>query len=332
MQRPELTRIYRAEHGRVLATVARVVGDLERAEELVQQAWVRALESWPHSGLPEKPGAWLVTAARRLAIDEWRRAERAGREADTQAHAAPTDDPVTRLEEALAPELLHDDPLRLMFTCCYPLLSRDAQAALTLHTLGGLSVTEIAQAFLADERAIAQRLVRAKRTLRARRVPFRVPTAYELPERLPALLEVLYLIFNEGYAASSGEALVRAELCEEALRLAALVADALPAAEAMALVALLELQPRACRRASIPRGGSFCWRIRTARAGAGRASPQASRGSRPLGARRGPVRFSGRRRSPPVMRAPGISPTRTGRASSRATTCCSSSPARPSSR
>ncbi len=239
----DFARLYRAEHGRVLATVARVAGDLSRAEEFVHEAWLRALERWPREGVPDKPGAWLVTAARRLAIDAWRHAQLARREAACEpAPPSPHEAEAALLDEALAPELLRDDPLRLMFTCCHPLLPREAQVALTLHTLGGLSVPEIAQAFLAEERAIAQRIVRAKRTLRSRRVPFRVPSAYELPERLPALLEVLYLIFNEGYAASAGDALVRTELCDEALRLASLVADALPSAEALALVALFELQ------------------------------------------------------------------------------------------
>jgi RNA polymerase sigma factor (sigma-70 family) len=241
---PDLARLHRAEHGRVLATVARIVGDLSRAEELVQDAWLRALEHWPRDGMPEKPGAWLVTAARRLAVDAWRRdalAQRsAARDAVTAVEGAR--DAEARLDAALAPELLRDDPLRLMFACCHPVLTRDAQVALTLHTLGGLGVPEIAQAFLADERAIAQRLVRAKRTLRARRVPFRVPTPYELPDRTPAVLDVLYLVFNAGHAASAGDSLVRRELCDEALRLAALVADALPSAEALALVALCELQ------------------------------------------------------------------------------------------
>jgi RNA polymerase sigma factor (sigma-70 family) len=256
-ERLDLARLYRAEHGRVLATVARVVGDLARAEEFVQEAWLRALEHWPRAGQPGAPGAWLVTTARRLAIDAWRRDALARREATLarreatlarrEAALAPPERRAAggldaQLDAALAPELLRDDPLRLMFTCCHPLLRREVQVALTLHTLGGLGVQEIAQAFLADERAIAQRLVRAKRTLRARRVPYRVPTAYELPDRLPAVLDVLYLVFNEGYAANAGDALVRAELCEEALRLARLVARALPSAEALALVALFELQ------------------------------------------------------------------------------------------
>lgn len=238
-----IERLHRAEHGRVLATVARVVGDLGRAEELVQEAWLRALAHWPRAGMPEKPGAWLVTTARRLAIDAWRRealAKRVAARAGPAAEAAP--DVEAALDAALAPESLRDDPLRLMFACCHPALPREAQVALTLSTLGGLGVREIAQAFLADERAIAQRLVRAKRTLRARRVPFRVPTPYELPARTPAVLDVISLVFNEGYAASAGDALVRHALCDEALRLAHLVAEALPSAEALGLAALLELQ------------------------------------------------------------------------------------------
>jgi RNA polymerase sigma factor (sigma-70 family) len=245
-ERLDLDRAFRAEHGRVLATVARVVGDLARAEELVQEAWLRALEHWPRAGVPEKPGAWLVTTARRLAIDAWRRealATRSAARAEREERAGEgARDLEAALDAALAPESLCDDPLRLMFACCHPVLPREAQVALTLHTLGGLGVPEIAQAFLADERAIAQRLVRAKRTLRARRVSFRVPTAYELPARTPAVLDVVSLVFNEGYAASAGDALVRRALCDEALRLARLVAEGLPSAEALGLVALLELQ------------------------------------------------------------------------------------------
>ncbi len=240
-QRQAFARAHRAEHGRVLATVARWVGDLGQAEELVQQAWLRALERWPREGWPQRPGAWLATAARRLAIDEWR-AQQRRRSARGAAPGETARELEARLVERFTPKLLRDDPLRLMFACCDPALPREAQLALTLHTLGGLTVAEIAQAFLADERAIAQRLVRAKRRLRAQRVAFRIPTPYELPARLPALLDVLYLMFSEGYAASAGAALVRRELCEEAIRLARLVVESLPSAEALGLLALLELQ------------------------------------------------------------------------------------------
>lgn len=226
----------------MLATVVRLVGDLGRAEEIVQEAWLRALEHWPERGVPESPRAWLLTTARNLALDELRRRARTRAEPFEEELHAPADEAAWDEDLALAPPVIRDDPLRLVFTCCHPVLPQDARVALTLRTLGGLTTREIARAFLSREAAVAQRIVRAKKTLRERGVAYRIPTAWELPERLPAVLEVIYLVFNEGYAAGEGESPVRRELCEEAIRLAALVVELLPEPEAHGLLALLLLQ------------------------------------------------------------------------------------------
>jgi RNA polymerase sigma factor (sigma-70 family) len=239
----DLERVFRDERGRVLATVVRLVGDLGRAEEIVQEAWLRALEHWPRSGVPDSPRAWLLTTARHLAVDELRRRARAPAEAFEEAAHSPRETNGWDEDLALAPPVIRDDPLRLVFTCCHPALPPEARVALTLRTLGGLTTREIARAFLTSEPTVAQRIVRAKKTLRERAIPYRVPTAWELPERLPAVLEVLYLVFNEGYAAGEGDAPVRGELCEEAIRLARLVVELLPEeSEAHGLLALLLLQ------------------------------------------------------------------------------------------
>ncbi|MEM7410139.1 MAG: sigma-70 family RNA polymerase sigma factor [Myxococcota bacterium] len=221
----ELSALYRRERGQLLATVARLVGDLDRAEEIVQEAWLRATDHW-RGGLPENPGAWLTTVAKRLAIDEHRARRRWAPEA-VDVPGADAEDIEAQVERALAPELLRDDPLRLLFVCCHPLLPPESQVALTLRTLGGLGTPEVARAFLRSETAVGQRIHRAKRLLRERAVPYRVPSAWELPERVPSVLDVIYLIFNEGYAAREGESPVRHELCEEALRLAALMSEGL---------------------------------------------------------------------------------------------------------
>ena len=235
-------RWFREDRGRVLATVVRLVGDLGRAEEIVQEAWLRALEHWPAQGVPDSRRAWLLTTARHLAIDDLRRRQRAPADAFDEAQHSPRESGWDE-DLALAPPVLRDDPLRLIFSCCHPALPQEARVALTLRTLGGLTTREIARAFLTAEPTVAQRIVRAKKTLREKRVGYRVPTAWELPERLPAVLEVLYLIFNEGYAAAEGDSPARCELCDEAIRLAALVAELLPEEpESWGLLALLELQ------------------------------------------------------------------------------------------
>ena len=237
-------RLFREESGRSVATLIRVLGDFDLAEEAVQDAFVTALETWPTRGVPDNPGAWITTTARNRAIDRLRRRARLRektrtleRDAEIEAELAafgpdPTEDPM----------LIADDRLRLIFTCCHPALPMDGRVALTLRTLGGLTTPEIARAFLVPEPTLAQRLVRAKRKIRDAGIPYRVPDLELLPERLGGVLKVLYLVFNEGYTASSGDALVRRDLSSEAIRLTRVVASLLPdEPEVMGLLALMLL-------------------------------------------------------------------------------------------
>jgi len=220
--------------------VARIVRDLDAAEEVVQEAFALALEHWPRDGVPARPGAWLLTVARRRALDRLRRARRA--DAHAGALAREIEAGVEPFEVS-DPAPIPDDRLRLIFTCCHPALSADGRVALTLRMIGGLTTAEIAHAFLVPEPTIAQRLVRAKRTIREREIPYEVPEAGELSERLPAVLAVIYLIFNEGYGAHTGEALVRDDLCTEAIRLGGMLAGLMPGEpEVLGLLALMELQ------------------------------------------------------------------------------------------
>jgi RNA polymerase sigma-70 factor (ECF subfamily) len=246
--RDTLDAIYVADSRRVLATLIRLLGDFDVAEEALHEAFRAALEQWPRDGVPANPRAWLVSAGRFKAIDAMRRQARfdpldaAGDAADIAVDpAAWTDD-----------ESVEDDRLRLIFTCCHPALSRDAQVALTLREVCGLTTEEIAQAFLTPAPTLAQRIVRAKAKIRDARIPYQVPTQAELPERLDAVLRVIYLVFNEGYTASSGAALTRRDLSAEAIRLGRLLVDLLPEPEALGLLALMLLHEsrRAARTSS----------------------------------------------------------------------------------
>jgi len=245
---PEATRaieaVWRIESARLIAGLARMVGDVGLAEDLAQDALVAAMEKWPGTGVPDNPGAWLMATAKNRAIDRLRREKTYERKREEVARDTGALFAMERSDfEAAVDDEIGDDLLALIFTCCHPLLSREARVALTLRLLGGLTTAEIASAFLAGESTIAQRLVRAKRTLRDAKVPFEVPRGAELDERLPSVLEVIYLVFNEGYAASAGEDWIRTDLCEEALRLGRILAELAPREpEVHGLVALMEIQ------------------------------------------------------------------------------------------
>ena len=233
---------FRLEYARLVASVVRIVRDIEIAEEIAQEAFERALEHWPADGIPDRPGAWLLTTARRRAFDHLRRSRRAGANIPALVYETALG-AADEVPEAMDPEEIPDDRLRLIFTCCHPGLPADSRVALTLRLVGGLTRPEIARAFLVPEPTIAQRLVRAKRTIRERELPYEVPEGPELADRLVSVLAVIYLIFNEGYAAHAGDALVRHDLCEEALRLGRMLADLMPAEpEVLGLMALMELQ------------------------------------------------------------------------------------------
>ncbi|MFL5437939.1 MAG: RNA polymerase sigma factor [Myxococcales bacterium] len=252
----QIEAVFRIESAKVIAAVARMVRDVGLAEELAQDALVAALERWPGSGIPDNPGAWLTATAKNRAIDAVRRQQRltskheeVGQELDLRWEASAPD-----LDAALD-ENVGDDLLRLVLIACHPVLSTEARVALTLRLLGGLTTEEIARAFLVPEPTIAQRIVRAKRTLAEKRVPFEVPRGAELTARLSSVLEVVYLIFNEGYSATAGADWVRPALCEDALRLVRILAELVPAErEVHGLVALLEIQASRLRARTGPSG------------------------------------------------------------------------------
>ncbi len=248
--------VWRIESARLIAGLTRIVRDVGQAEELAQDALVAALEKWPASGVPDNPGAWLMAAAKRRAIDLVRRRamlDRKHREIGREIEARP-DTAVEEIEAAIDDDV-GDDLLRLIFMTCHPILPTEARVALTLRLLGGLTTDEIARAYLVAEPTVAQRIVRAKKTLARARVPFEVPRGPELERRLSSVLEVLYLVFNEGYAATSGDDWMRPDLCEEALRLGRILAELTPReAEVHGLVALMEIQASRLRARASPSG------------------------------------------------------------------------------
>jgi RNA polymerase sigma factor (sigma-70 family) len=248
--------VWRIESARLIAGLARMVGDVGLAEDLAQDALVAALERWPDSGVPDNPGAWLMATAKHRAIDSLRRGKMLERKHELLGHELQVrqEMAVPDLEAAIDDDI-GDDLLRLMFTTCHPVLSTEARAALTLRLLGGLTTVEIARAFLVPEATVAQRIVRAKRTLTEARVPFEVPRGAELATRLSSVLEVLYLVFNEGYSATAGDDWMRPELCQDALRLGRILAKLAPdEPEVHGLVALMEIQASRTR-ARIGRSG-----------------------------------------------------------------------------
>ena len=254
--RRTIDAVWRIESARLIASLARMVRDVGLAEELAQDALVVALEQWPQSGVPDNPGAWLMTTAKHRAIDRLRRSklqqrkhEEIARELEAEQEAA-----TVSLVDALD-DHIGDDLLRLVFVACHPVLSTEARVALTLRLLGGLTTDEIARAFLVPEPTIAQRIVRAKRTLSEKNIPFEVPAKEELPVRLSSVLEVLYLIFNEGYSATAGDDWMRPALCEDALRLGRILAELVPLEpEVHGLVALMEIQASRSRARVGPSG------------------------------------------------------------------------------
>jgi RNA polymerase sigma factor (sigma-70 family) len=278
--------VWRIESARIIAKLARMVRDIGLAEELAQDALVAALENWPESGIPDNPGAWLMATAKHRAIDRLRhnkllerKHEQLGHELDLQQEMAEPD------LDAVINDDVGDDLLRLMFTACHPVLSTEARVALTLRLLGGLTTDEIARAFLVPEPTIAQRIVRAKRTLAEARIPFEVPRGDELVARLASVLEVIYLVFNEGYSATAGEDWMRPALCQDALRLGRILAGLAPnEPEVHGLVALMEIQ---ASRAGARVGGRPVHTRSEPRALGSALDPSRSRGA---GTRRGAQR------------------------------------------
>ena len=245
--------LYRTESGRVLATLVRLLGDLDLAEEAMHEAFAAALESWPHTGIPGKPRPWLISTARFKAIDAIRRRARFdGAQKDLIAHMESRINDTLLNDEAIGDEEIEDDRLRLIFTCCHPALPLEGQVALTLREICGLTTEEIARAFLVTPATLAQRIVRAKTKIREARIPYEVPRPEELPERLGAVLQAVYLVFNEGYSAAAGAEVTRAELTGEAIRLGRLLAEVQPEPEVVGLLALMLLQEsrRAARTSS----------------------------------------------------------------------------------
>ena len=241
--RSTIETLYRSESGRVLATLVRLLGDLDLAEESMHEAFAAALESWPQTGIPDSPRPWLISTARFKAIDGMRRRARFdGVQRDLVAHMESRVYSAPGAGEAIGDEEIEDDRLRLIFTCCHPALPPEAQVALTLREICGLTTEEIARAFLVFPATLAQRIVRAKARIREASIPYEVPAPQELPERLDSVLQVIYLVFNEGYSAAAGADVTRAELTREAIRLGRMLIDLQPEPEVVGLLALMLLQ------------------------------------------------------------------------------------------
>ena len=325
---PTIEQVFREESGKIVASLIRLSGSFDWAEEALQDAFISALSSWPEKGMPANPSAWIMTAARNRLVDFARRDRtRANKES-----AVAYDIELRSHSHDSLPEVdamhLPDDRLRLIFTCCHPALNQEAQVALTLRTLGGLTTPEIARAFLVPEATMGQRLVRAKRKIEQAAIPYETPPPEQLPERLASVMSVVYLVFNEGYAATAGSALIRRELCQEAIRLARILSQLMPdEPEIMGLLALMLFRTRAAKLASMPAEILSSWKSRTAHAG---TVPRSRKVRAWLKQRCAAIAWdptNSRLRSPPCMRMHVRAPRPTGKKSPRSMP--SSLPSRP---